>query len=160
MVGIASIMPLIAVMVDPAGVANNRLLSTLLGALGSSGATPSVHIIGFITITLIICTNVASLVLSWISVKFSAQLAAALSEQFAYALFRKLVEYFLAHPAAETCTGNVQRSSEIRIRWRVATRFCGCTRDPACADVYRCCCSLYRHCSRSSSCPSLGRSTH
>ncbi len=92
MVGIASIMPLIAVMVDPAGVANNRLLSTLLGVLGSSGATPSVHVIGFITITLIILTNVAALVLSWISVKFSAQLAVALSEQFAYALFRRPFE--------------------------------------------------------------------
>jgi ATP-binding cassette, subfamily B, bacterial PglK len=107
MVGIASIMPLIAVMVDPAGVANNRLLSSLLGAFGSGGATPSVHVIGFITITLIILTNVAALVLSWISVKFSAQLAVALSEQFAYALFRRPFESFLAQSAAklaqETC---------------------------------------------------------
>jgi ATP-binding cassette, subfamily B, bacterial PglK len=101
MIGIASIMPLIAVIVDPGGVSKNRLLSILLGAIGSGGNAPSAHVIGFITITLIICTNAAALVLSWISVKFSAQLAIALSEQFAYALFRKPFEYFLAHPAAE-----------------------------------------------------------
>ena len=101
MIGIASIMPLIAVIVDPEGVSNNRLLSILLAALGSEGNAPSVHVIGFITITLIICTNAATLALNWMSVKFSAQLAIALSEQFAYALFQKPFEYFLAHPAAE-----------------------------------------------------------
>lgn len=101
MVGIASIMPLIAIMVDPGGVSNNRVLNTLLMVLGSGGAAPTVHVIGFITIALIICTNVAGLALSWMSVKFSAQLAVALSEQFVHALFRRPFSFFLAHPASE-----------------------------------------------------------
>lgn len=37
MIGIASIMPLIAVTVDPGGISTNRLLSILLAALGSGG---------------------------------------------------------------------------------------------------------------------------
>jgi len=101
LIGIASIMPLIAVMVDPGAVSNSRILSAFVTALGSAGGAPVVHVIGFVTIALIILTNAAALMLSWMSVKFSTQLAAALSEQFAYALFRRPFEYFLAHPAAE-----------------------------------------------------------
>src|SRR5262245_66288789 len=79
MIGIASIMPLIAVMVDPGAISNSRLLSAFVAALSSAGGAPAVHVIGFVTIALIICANAAALALSWLSVKFSAQLAVALS---------------------------------------------------------------------------------
>ena len=50
MVGVASIAPLVAVMVDPAALAKSGSMRTLLTALGYGARVPPVHMLGFMTI--------------------------------------------------------------------------------------------------------------
>lgn len=99
--GIASMMPLLSIMLDPGRLSGNPTAIRILGILGMNGGFPPIHVIASITIALFIITNIGSLAVGWWSVRLSARLATALSEQFARAHFRQPFTFFLANRPAE-----------------------------------------------------------
>ena len=101
MVGIASIMPFIAVMVDPRGMMHNRFLAGMLAAIGFAGTPPPIYLAGAATVTLFAFSNGASLFLSWWSAQYAARLAITLSVEFAYRQLGQPFEYFLVNAPAQ-----------------------------------------------------------
>ncbi|MEI7605815.1 MAG: ABC transporter ATP-binding protein [Rhodospirillaceae bacterium] len=99
--GVASMMPLLAVMLDPGRLSGNSSAGRVLALLGLDGALPPIHIIAFVTIGLFIVTNIGALAVGWWSVRLSARLATTLSEQFARAHFRQPFTFFLVNRPAE-----------------------------------------------------------
>jgi ABC-type multidrug transport system fused ATPase/permease subunit len=107
LVGVASVLPLIALMLDPGALARSQLLGPVLKGMGQEGLPP-LHVVGLFVITLFIFTNGLTLLVQWWSTRFSASLAVALSERLALANFRRPFTYFLGHAPTElahkTCT--------------------------------------------------------
>lgn len=99
--GIASVIPLVAVVVDPGIITRSRVFGGMLATLGLNGPLPPVYVIGLITIALFILVNLTSLFLIWWSARYTAQLGIAFSERLAESHFRRPFEYFMANPAAE-----------------------------------------------------------
>jgi ABC-type multidrug transport system fused ATPase/permease subunit len=100
-IGVASVMPLVAVVIDPESIARSRVFGGMLSTLGLNGPLPPVYVIGGITITLFIFANVLSLLLTWWSIHFVSQLGIAVSERIAESHFRRPFSFFMANPAAE-----------------------------------------------------------
>ncbi len=99
--GVASVMPLVAVLVAPDRVAQAPGVRQLLAMLGMGGAMPPVYVIGSITIALFVLANVAALAFSWFSLRFTAQLMTALALRLGTAHFRHPFTFFMTRPAAE-----------------------------------------------------------
>jgi ATP-binding cassette, subfamily B, bacterial PglK len=99
--GVASVMPLVAVLVAPDSISQNKFIRGLLTLVGVGTTLPPVHVIGGVTITLFVMSNAASLALNWWSIQFTSRLMTSLSQRLGRADFRQPFAFFLRHPAAE-----------------------------------------------------------
>ncbi|HXP32184.1 MAG TPA: ABC transporter ATP-binding protein [Stellaceae bacterium] len=99
--GVASVLPLVAVIVDPEALTRSRVFGGVLAAVGFAGKLPPVHVVGLVTIGLFIFANAAALFLNAWSVRFTANLAVTLATRFAASHFRQPFTFFMANPPAE-----------------------------------------------------------
>lgn len=101
MAGVASIFPLIAIVIDPDGLAKSPIANAILKEVGLT-TMPPLHVIGFATIVLIVVSNLASLLLSWWSAKFSGRLSVALSKAFASSHLGSIPSFLSANSPTES----------------------------------------------------------
>lgn len=107
MAGVASIMPFIALMSDPA-----MLERSMFGELLPVGyAIPPIHFVGLVVLGLFVLTNLMGLLTHWLSVRFSALLGVRLSEDLAKSYFSKGYLYLRAQSSA-ILANNVTRETE------------------------------------------------
>ena len=99
--GVASVLPLVAVMINPELLMRSRILAGVLAAFGFAGRLPPVHVIGFVTIGLFIFANATALFLNARSVRFTAALSVTLATRLAESHFREPFAFFTTHPPAE-----------------------------------------------------------
>ncbi len=127
MLGVASVMPFIAIMINPSALARNQVAGKVLAAAGFGGQVPPVHVIGLITIGLFVLANVTSLALTWWSARYAADLAVAQSERYAESIFHRPFAFFAVHPPADlanqmcnevirTATGYVLQLCNVLVR--------------------------------------------
>jgi ABC-type multidrug transport system fused ATPase/permease subunit len=112
LIGVASVLPLIALMVDPGALGRSQLLGPVLRGFGQA-SLPPVHVVGLFVIVLFVVTNTMTFLLQWWSTRFSASLAVALSERLALSHFRQPFKFFLRHPAAELAHNACTEVSQI-----------------------------------------------
>jgi ATP-binding cassette, subfamily B, bacterial PglK len=101
MVGVASILPLMAALMSGAEPEAGGSVARLLGFVGLGPKLPPVHVAAFVTIGLFMLQALAGLLLSLVTVRFSARLAYRLSERFALDCFRQPFDFFLHHSPTE-----------------------------------------------------------
>jgi len=89
MLGVASIMPFVALLSDPASIKKSTLSSMVASMLSSSDELPPLHVIGFLVLVLFVASNVLGLLSMWFSIQFSAVLGVRLSENLAVSYLRK-----------------------------------------------------------------------
>lgn len=100
-VGVASVLPLVAIVIDPETLTHSRMAASLLAMVGMHKPLPPVYVVGVVVIALLILVNLTSLFLNWWSIHFANQLGIAVSERVGEGLFRRPFTFFMAHPAAE-----------------------------------------------------------
>ncbi|MDE2165867.1 MAG: ABC transporter ATP-binding protein [Alphaproteobacteria bacterium] len=100
-VGVASVLPLVAIVIDPETLTHSRMAVSLLAMVGMHQPLPPVYVVGVVVIALLILANLTSLFLNWWSIHFANQLGIAVSERVGEGLFRRPFTFFMAHPAAE-----------------------------------------------------------
>lgn len=105
--GVASIMPFVALMSDPA-ILKNSMIGKLLPA---DFVIPPIHVVGMMVLGLFILTNILGLLTLWLSVRFSALLGVRLSESLAESYFAKGYVYLRAQSPA-ILANNVTRETE------------------------------------------------
>jgi ATP-binding cassette, subfamily B, bacterial PglK len=101
MVGVASILPLMAALMSGAEPAAGGTVARALAFVGLGPKLPPVHIAASITIGLFVLQAIAGLLLNMLTVRFSARLAYRLSERFALDCFRQPFAFFLQHSPTE-----------------------------------------------------------
>ena len=89
MMGVASIMPFVAMLTDPEAFQRSLAASPLGHFLPSGMMLPPVHVLGFVVIALFATTNVISLLSVWVSIRFAAVLGVRMSRDLAESYFRK-----------------------------------------------------------------------
>lgn len=85
MAGVASIMPFVALMSDPA-ILKNSIIGKVLPV---EYQIPPIHVVGLVILGLIVLTNLLGLLTIWLSLRFSALLGVRLSEDLAVSYFSK-----------------------------------------------------------------------
>ncbi len=101
MVGVASILPLMAALISGAEPAAGGSAARALAFVGLGPKLPPVHVAASITIALFVLQALAGLLLTLLTVRFSARLAYRLSERFAQDCFRQPFAFFLQHSPTE-----------------------------------------------------------
>ena len=100
MFGVASVMPLVAIMVDPARLEGSTTVRALLHLFGLTHL-PAVHIVGLFTISVFILSTAASLWLAWWTNNYVAAVAVSLSERLARAHFLRPFSFFMVNAPAD-----------------------------------------------------------
>ncbi len=107
MAGVASIMPFVALMSDPA-ILKNSMIGRVLPV---EYAIPPIHVVGLVVLGLFLLTNLMGLLTLWLSVRFSALLGVRLSEDLAESYFAKGYLY-LRSQSPTILANNVTRETE------------------------------------------------
>lgn len=109
--GVASVMPFVALLSDPS-VVERSLAQSPLGRLlpHGVGGVP-VHIVGAIVIALFVITNLLNLATLWVSVRFSARLGGVLCHQLSEGYLRRGYLY-LRTVGAAVAANDVTRETE------------------------------------------------
>lgn len=89
MLGVASIMPFVALLSDPNALAGSRMGQLFVAATGISLVSVPVHSIGVVVLLLFVGGTVLSLVSMWLSVRFAAQLNIRLSSNLVEGFFSR-----------------------------------------------------------------------
>ena len=107
MAGVASIMPFVALMSDPA-----ILKTSMIGRVLPVGyVIPPIHVVGLVILGLFVLTNLLGLLTLWLSLRFSALLGVRLSEDLAESYFAKGY-LFLSSQSSSILANNVTRETE------------------------------------------------
>ena len=105
--GVASIMPFVALMSDPT-IIQNSMVGKIL-PLGY--AIPPIHIVGLGVLILFVLTNLLSLLIFWLSVRFSSLLGVRLTEGLAESYFSKGYVY-LSSQSPALLANNITKETE------------------------------------------------
>jgi len=114
-IGVASVLPLVAIVIDPETLAHSRMAGGLLALVGIHQPLPPVYVIGVVVIALLVLANLTSLFLNWWSVHFANQLGIAVSEHVGEGLFCRPFTFFMAHPAAELANQMCSEVSRVTV---------------------------------------------
>lgn len=111
MMGVASIMPFVAMLTDPEAFQRSLAASPLGHFLPAGMMLPPVHVLGFVVIALFAATNVISLLSVWVSIRFAAVLGVRMSRDLAESYFRKGY-LFLQSQGAGVLANDITRETE------------------------------------------------
>lgn len=109
--GVASIMPFVAMLTDHEAFRRSLSGSPLGRFLPTEMVLPQVHEIGLVVVILFVVTNLVSLLSLWASIRFSATLGVAISRDLATSYFRKGF-LFLQKQGAGVLANDVTRETE------------------------------------------------
>ena len=87
MLGVASILPFVALLADPQALDRSFVAEILESTTSLRLSSVPVHWIGVVVLTLFLATNVLALVSTWLSVRFSNRLAVRLATDVAARYF-------------------------------------------------------------------------
>lgn len=111
MLGVASIMPFVAMLTDPVAFERSLASSPVGHLLPTGKGLPPVHVLGLFVIAVFATTNILSLVSLWASIRFSALLGVRMSHDLAEGYFRKGY-LFLQSVGAGVLANDVTRETE------------------------------------------------
>jgi ABC-type multidrug transport system fused ATPase/permease subunit len=111
MLGVASIMPFVAMLTDPASFQRALESSPVGSFLPSSMGLPPVHTLGIVVLVLFFATNILSLIALWASIRFSAVLGVRMSRDLAESYY--LQGYlFLQNKGSAVLANDITRETE------------------------------------------------
>jgi ATP-binding cassette, subfamily B, bacterial PglK len=97
MLGVASIMPFVALLSDPSGVNQSAIGKFFLKFVGRSLVDIPLHYIGCIVLSLFILGNVLGFISLWVSTRFAARLNERLAGDLTVGFFAQGYEFLRAH---------------------------------------------------------------
>ena len=93
-VGIASIMPFVALLSDPASLSKSAIGQMLSRVISMPVEQIPVHAVGIVVLGLFVCGNLLGMISLWISVRFSASLGVRLTGDLANSFFNRNYSFF------------------------------------------------------------------
>ncbi len=92
--GIASIMPFVALLSDPASLSKSAIGQMLSHVISMPVEQIPVHAVGIVVLGLFVCGNLLGMISLWISVRFSASLGVRLTGDLANSFFNQNYSFF------------------------------------------------------------------
>lgn len=111
MLGVASIMPFVALLTDPRAFEQALALSPVGRLLPAGFSLPPVHVVGIVVVALFVATNLLSLFSLWVSIRFSARLGVSVAQELAASYLRSGY-LFLQEKGAAVLANDVTRETE------------------------------------------------
>lgn len=113
MLGVASIMPFVALLADPHVLEKSFVAELLVSSTGLHLSAVPVHWIGLVVLLLFLATNVLALVSTWLSVRFSNLLAVRLASDISRRFFERGYDFLRSRSPSLLANDTVREVEKI-----------------------------------------------